>query len=103
MQSAGWCTVYRGLSTVYRTRPAAGEEDQTMDTQQNIITAGLQELGCGTDAVEYAGRLLDSGRQEELVRYLRRCRCSLMDDLHESQKRVDRMDYLIRQAEKNRK
>ena len=28
------------------------------------------------------------------------CRCGLIDEMHESQRKVDRMDYLIRKAEK---
>ena len=71
-----------------------------MDEQQNKLRIALTDAGCGPDAVEKAERLLAAGRTQELIRYLRLCRCDLMEDLHKSQKRVDCMDYLLRQTEK---
>lgn len=62
----------------------------------------LPGLGCGSDQKEAAKRLYDTGRIEDLIRYLKKCRCSLMDEMHESQRRVDRMDILIRKAEKEK-
>ena len=29
-----------------------------------------------------------------------KCRCDLVEEMHDSQRKVDRMDYLIRQAQK---
>ena len=58
----------------------------------------LLDTGLGQDAVEKAERLLAAGQTEDLIRYLRLCRCDLMDDLHKTQRRVDRMDHLIRQT-----
>ena len=65
------------------------------------MTMALSDAGCRQDAIERAGRLLEAGRTDELIRHLRLCRCDLMDDMHKTQRRLDRMDYLIRQAEKN--
>jgi hypothetical protein len=47
-----------------------------------------------------AAWLMEAGKTDELIRHLRRCRCELVDAMHESRRRVDRMDTLIRQAEK---
>ena len=58
----------------------------------------LLDTGLGQDAVEKAERLMAAGQTEDLIRYLRLCRCDLMDDLHKTQRRVDRMDHLIRQT-----
>ena len=58
----------------------------------------LRDTGLGQDAVEKAERLMAAGQTEDLIRYLRLCRCDLMDDLHKTQRRVDRMDHLIRQT-----
>ena len=60
----------------------------------------LTDLGCGNDQEETAKRLYDTGQIEDLIRYLKKCRCALMDEMHESQRKVDRMDFLIRKAEK---
>ena len=64
------------------------------------MRAALSEAGLGQDAIETAEMLLEAGRTADLIRHLRLCRCGLMDDLHETQRKVDRMDYLIRQAGK---
>ena len=64
------------------------------------MTLTLADAGCGQDAIEKAERLLEAGRTEDLIRHLRLCRWYLMEDVHKIQRRVDRIDYLIRQAEK---
>ena len=47
-----------------------------------------------------ARKLYDLGQNAELIRYLKKCRCGLIDEMHESQRKVDRMDYLIWTTEK---
>ena len=71
-----------------------------MDERLKDFCAALSEAGCGRSAIEGAARLMEAGQADELIRHLRRCRCELVDAMHESQRRVDRMDRLIRQAEK---
>ena len=48
-------------------------------------------------------RLYRAGRLEELKKALRKQRCALMDEVHESQRKVDRIDTVIRQIEKELK
>ena len=47
--------------------------------------------------------LCRAGRLEELKKALRKRRCVLMDELHESQRKVDRIDMVIRQIEQELK
>ena len=47
--------------------------------------------------------VLSSTNPEERVRLLRRSRGRLLDDLHERQQTLDRLDYLIYQLRKNGK
>ena len=47
--------------------------------------------------------LCRAGQLEELKKALRKQRCVLMDELHESQRKVDRIDTVIRQIEKEMK
>ena len=47
--------------------------------------------------------LYRAGRLEELKKALRKQRCALMDEVHESQRKVDRIDTVIRQIEKEMK
>lgn len=71
-----------------------------MNDQLTSMTTALSDAGCGQDAIERAERLLSAGRQSDLIRHLRLCRCALMDELHRAQRKVDCLDYLIRQTEK---
>ena len=59
----------------------------------------LSDIGLGDEQKRMAKLLFESGQNSELIGYLKKCRCNLMDEMHESQRRVDRMDYLIRRAE----
>ena len=47
-----------------------------------------------------AKALYEAGDIDGLIKYLRRCRCNLVEEMHDSQRKVDRMDYLIRQTQK---
>ena len=71
-----------------------------MNVQKENLVIALSDAGFSQEAIEKAERLLEAGRGRDLIRHLRLCRCELMDILHESQKRVDRVDTLIRQTEK---
>ena len=69
------------------------------DYEKDLATC-LSEAGCTDEAIDEAVRLCESGRKEELVRFLRARRCDLIEELHESQKKIDRFDYMIRKTEK---
>jgi HD superfamily phosphohydrolase len=60
----------------------------------------LSDIGVDDEHKEMLRLIMESGQKSELIGYLKRCRCTLMDEMHESQRKVDRMDYLIRWAEK---
>ena len=63
----------------------------------NTLTAILSEIGLSQDEISVAERLNKAGKCDDLKKYLRICRCDLMDELHSSQRKVDSLDYLIRQ------
>ena len=71
-----------------------------MDEQMENLLVGMADAGCSEEEIKGAERLMKDDSFEDLTRYLKRCRAILLDRMHESQKRVDRMDYLIRQTEK---
>ncbi len=71
-----------------------------MNVQKENLVIALSDAGFSQEAIEKTERLWEAGRTKDLIRHLRICRCELMDILHESQKRVDRVDTLIRQTEK---
>ena len=57
----------------------------------------LSEIGLSQDEISTAERFSKAGRTDDLQRYLRMRRCDLMDEMHHTQKKVDNLDYLIRQ------
>ena len=67
----------------------------------STLKACMEDAGMSQDAVIKAIELYKSEARDELVRFLRLQRCELVEEMHESQRRVDRMDYLIRQSKNN--
>lgn len=74
--------------------------NKRMEMGLKDILENLGDVGCARHEAEIAGELYKNGQTDELIRFLKKCRCSLMDEMHESQRKVDRMDYLIRRVEK---
>ena len=71
-----------------------------MSDYEKDLTACMTDAGFSGEAISEAVRLCEAGQKEDLVRFLRVKRCDLIEELHESQKKVDRFDYMIRQMEK---
>lgn len=71
-----------------------------MNKELEKILTNLLDAGCGSDELQKAKQLYEAGDTEALIRFFRKCRCSRMDELHESQRKVDCLDYLIRQTAK---
>jgi hypothetical protein len=75
-------------------------ENLHMTEELEKILGGLSDAGCGSLDLKKAKLLYEAGDADALIRHFRKCRCDLMDELHKSQRKVDCMDYLIRQTEK---
>ena len=60
----------------------------------------LTDSGCSAEGTRRAKAFYEAGDMDGLVKYLRKCRCDLVEEMHDSQRKVDRMDYLIRQTQK---
>lgn len=71
-----------------------------MADYKETLKACMEDAGMSQNAIAKAIVLYESDAHDELVRFLRVQRCELVDEMHESQRRVDRMDYLIRQSKK---
>ena len=72
-----------------------------MKEELEKILTNLSDAGCGSEEQETARKLYEAGDAKALIRYFRKCRCSRMEELHESQRKVDCLDFLIRQTAKN--
>ncbi len=56
----------------------------------------MKDAGCSAEAISRAESFLAAGAVEDLIRCLRSCRCEALEELHQRQKQLDRLDMLIR-------
>ncbi len=62
----------------------------------------MRGIGLSDENAERISALLRDGRDGEARQKLRILRCRMMDELHSCQKKVDQLDWLIRETEKRR-
>ena len=74
-----------------------------MEQELEKILINMKDAGCRGEDIRKAKQIYDLGDMDALIRCFRKCRCDLMDELHESQRKVDCLDFLIRQTEKAKK
>ena len=60
----------------------------------------LRELGCSPARAGRVAELMEADRLAEARQQLRALRCGLMEELHACQRRVDQLDWLIRETER---
>ena len=64
------------------------------------VKHNLLDAGCSDEAAAFVDQLYQAGRISDALLKMKMIRCDLMDELHKSQRKVDCLDYLIRQTEK---
>ena len=74
--------------------------DGTVNEELDQMLSNLADAGFGSEELEHAAQLYETGDAEALLRHFRKCRSRRMDELHEVQRKVDRLDFLIRQKTK---
>ena len=60
----------------------------------------LTDIGCGPDKAARLAELVETNRLTEAKQRLRCLRCELLEELHVCQRRVDQLDWLIRETER---
>ncbi len=73
-----------------------------MSIKEQLIQ-GLFDAGCSPETARKIGRLYEAGSFDEVLHQMKVQRCELIDEMHESQRKVDRMDFLIRNQKKQMK
>ncbi len=73
-----------------------------MNKKEQLIQE-LSDAGCSTETAQRIGTLYESGSYSEMLHQMKKQRCVLLEQMHESQRKVDRMDFLIRGQEKQMK
>lgn len=64
---------------------------------QRSLARNLEDAGCDPQTIRQFGRLLGAGRVEEGLALLETHRRRLLDSVHQQEKRIDCLDYLIYQ------
>ena len=67
----------------------------------DMIIRNMEDAGCCGEDMDRVRRLHEAGFDSDIVQCLRKYRCDLIEEMHQSQRRVDCMDHLIRATEKN--
>ena len=68
-----------------------------MTLDEESVRSCLERSG-GHDIAGRAAKLCAEGDRQGLVRLLRVKRCELLERIHGEQRKIDRLDYLIRAA-----
>ncbi len=69
-------------------------------TVEQAIKNHLIDAGCSEKSAEGVDRLYSAGRLGDALHQMKVIRCELIEELHQSQRKIDCLDYLIRQTEK---
>lgn len=77
------------------------ERSATPLTAQALLE-NLEDAGCDAQFAERFLALEQSGRHQEQLRLLSGHRRKLLDRLHQEERRIDCLDYLVYQLEKRR-
>ena len=67
---------------------------------ENAVKSNLLDAGCSDQSAAFVDRMVQAGRLSDALHAMKVIRCDLMEALHQSQRRVDCLDYLIRKTEK---
>ena len=62
------------------------------------MRACMEDAGCPVETVGKAERYYEAGAVGDLIRCLRSCRCDILEEIHEKQRKLDMLDWLIREA-----
>ena len=70
---------------------------------KEYLKQSLSDAGCCNEAIDSILERFESGSIDEMVRLLKKERCRAMDEYHESGRKVDCMDFMLRKIENEMK
>lgn len=68
---------------------------------KSIIVQNLKDAGCGQEVIDDFFRLKEKNKIQEILRLLSKHRMDLLDTLHNVQKQIDVLDFLIFNIKQN--
>ncbi len=71
------------------------------DSKEAVIQ-NLKDAGCNEDTIDRFMECMKNGASKEQLRILSQHRRELLDKIHIEQKRIDCLDYLVYQIERNK-
>lgn len=71
--------------------------------EQERLIQNLTDAGCTGEVAQKIIQLCNDGNLPDALQLMKKDRCRLMDELHESGRKVDCLDFLIRNTEKEMK
>ena len=71
--------------------------------EQERLIQNLTDAGCTGEVAQRIIQLCNDGNLPDALLLMKKDRCRLMDELHESGRKVDCLDFLIRNTEKEMK
>ena len=69
-------------------------------TITETVRGHLLDAGCSEKSANIVEQLCSDGRLDDALHQMKILRCDLMEELHQSQRKVDCLDHLIQQTEK---
>lgn len=64
---------------------------------REAVIQNLKDAGCGQDMVACCMACMEQGKKEELLKHLEAHRNNLLRNVHEKEKQIDCLDYLVYQ------
>lgn len=68
---------------------------------EESLRQGLRDAGCGRELIDQVLSCWNAGRGGEALRLLRRHKGALLKQLHDSERRVDCLDYCVYQMKRS--
>ena len=75
--------------------------NENIEMNQSAMLQNLNDAGCDAEMIQKCITLQNEGKTREQLRLLGRQRRNLLHVIHENQKRIDCLDYLIHCIESN--
>lgn len=70
------------------------------DAAKSAIIQNLKDAGCKEDVIKRFMNYAMEGKLKQQLKLLAKHRCLLLDEIHEEQKKIDCLDYLIYKMKK---
>jgi len=68
---------------------------QQVAQRREAVLQNLADADCSEELVEQFMRNAEEGRERQAMQLLKKHRCELLERVHQEERRIDRLDYLL--------